>query len=189
MLRAASVVLVAASLAGGRSSIEHSDAVRRRLSQTPDLRRLQHSSDTCQRPSWGCDVSHDIYTNIDCDGDGILDHMCTTTINSNRWLVLSSEGCPQDWGTSSRAASECPTTGTFIPGTYSMVYTNGYTCTYTVTEDGKVEISDGAAGWGDGGDTHGWAGTAELSENDAGEYADYPHKITGGSTKWELARF
>ena len=73
------------------------------------------SSDTCQRPSWGCDVSHDIYTNIDCDGDGILDHMCTTTINSNRWLVLSSEGCPQDWGTSSRAATECDPT-TYVDG-------------------------------------------------------------------------
>ena len=37
MLRAASVVvLAAASLAGGRSSIGHHDAVRRRLSQTPD---------------------------------------------------------------------------------------------------------------------------------------------------------
>ncbi len=37
LLRAASVVLLAAaSLAGGRSSIGHHDAVRRRLSQTPD---------------------------------------------------------------------------------------------------------------------------------------------------------
>ena len=37
MLRAASVVvLAAASLAGGRSIIEHSDAVRRRLSEPPD---------------------------------------------------------------------------------------------------------------------------------------------------------
>ena len=59
--------------------------------------------------------SYDVYTNIDCDGDGILDHMCTTTINSNRWLVLSSEGCPQDWGTSSRAASECALT-TYVDG-------------------------------------------------------------------------
>ena len=62
MLWAASlVVLAAVSLAGGRSSIEHHDATlaqhditSRRPSQTADLRRLQHSSETCHRPSWGC---------------------------------------------------------------------------------------------------------------------------------------
>ena len=130
MLRAASVVvLAAASLAGGRS-IEHHDATQqhditsRRLSQTPDLRRLQHSSDTCPRPPLGCvNYDHNIYTHVDCDGDGILDHMCTTTINSSRWLVLSSEGCPQDWSgyDSSRAASECTPT----PGNRQFVLGSG----------------------------------------------------------------
>ena len=107
-------------------------------------------SESCQRPSWGCLASYDVYTNTDCDGDGILDHMCTTSINSNRWLILSSEGCPQDWGTSSRAASECaPTTGTYIPGTYRLIGTSMgrsnygvHYVTYTVTEDGKVEVID-----------------------------------------------
>ena len=118
--------------------------------------------------------------------------MCTTSINSNRWLILSSEGCPQDWGTSSRAASECaPTTGTYIPGTYRLIGTSMgrsnygvHYVTYTVTEDGKVEVIDVMHV-----NTHGWGGTAELSENDTGEYEDYPYKITGGSYKWELARF
>ena len=45
---------------------------------------------------------------MDCDGDGILDHACSTTINNNRWLVLSSEGCPNSWGSASRPASKCP---------------------------------------------------------------------------------
>ena len=44
-------------------------------------------------------ASYDLFTNVDCDG--ILDHACSTTINSNRWLVLSSEGCP-------KTISECP---------------------------------------------------------------------------------
>ena len=61
----------------------------------------------CARPS-GCDASNEVYTSVDCDGDGILDHMCTTTTNANRWLVLSSEGCPSGWGSSSRPESECP---------------------------------------------------------------------------------
>jgi len=62
----------------------------------------------CQRPSSGCVESYDIYKSVDCDGDGILDHACSTTINNNRWLVLSSEGCPNSWGSGSRPASKCP---------------------------------------------------------------------------------
>ena len=45
---------------------------------------------------------------MDCDGDGILDHACSTTVNNNRWLVLSSEGCSSSWGYASRPVSECP---------------------------------------------------------------------------------
>ena len=62
----------------------------------------------CPRPSPGCTASFDLYTNVDCDGDGILDHACSTTINENRWLVLSSEGCPSTWGTHLRSISDCP---------------------------------------------------------------------------------
>ena len=118
-------------------------------------------SESCQRPSWGCLASYDVYTNTDCDGDGILDHMCTTTINSNRWLILSSEGCPQDWGTSSRAASECPTTGTQTgtftftggdPGegldfTGDFVYAIDIKGPGGVTIDDAVFTSDGTSGF------------------------------------------
>ena len=62
----------------------------------------------CQRPSSGCIESYDIYKSVDCDGDGILDHACSTTVNNNRWLVLSSEGCPSSWGPASRPVSKCP---------------------------------------------------------------------------------
>ena len=62
----------------------------------------------CQRPSSGCSNSIDIYKIVDCDGDGILDHACSTTVNSHRWLVLSSEGCPSSWGPASRPVSKCP---------------------------------------------------------------------------------
>ena len=53
-------------------------------------------------------MSHDVYKSVDCDGDGVMDHACSTTINNNRWLVLSTEGCPNSWGTSGRALSKCP---------------------------------------------------------------------------------
>ena len=62
----------------------------------------------CQRPSSGCTESFDIYKSVDCDGDGILDHACSTTVNDDRWLVLSSEGCPSSWGSGSRPVSKCP---------------------------------------------------------------------------------
>ena len=63
----------------------------------------------CERPNPElCTASHDIYKNVDCDGDGIFDHACSTTINTNRWLVLSSEGCPSSWGSGSRPDSKCP---------------------------------------------------------------------------------
>ena len=63
----------------------------------------------CQNPNPElCKASHDIYQNVDCDGDGILDHACSTTIDNNRWLVLSSEGCPSSWGSGSRPVSKCP---------------------------------------------------------------------------------
>lgn len=62
----------------------------------------------CDRPSGGCSASYDVYANdIDCDNDGICDQSCHTTINNDRWLVLSSEGCPATWG-SLRAVSDCP---------------------------------------------------------------------------------
>jgi len=77
------------------------------------------------------------------------------------------------------------TTGTYIPGTYEIKNNGGvHYVTYIVTEDGKVEVIDVIFV-----NTHGWGGTAELSENDTGEYEDYRYKITGGSYKWELARF
>ena len=62
----------------------------------------------CDRPTSGCQDNGDIYANVDCDGDGILDHACSTTYDDKRYLVLSTEACPNDWGTNSRTISECP---------------------------------------------------------------------------------
>ena len=50
----------------------------------------------------------EVYSHVDCDGDGIIDHACYTTTNENHWLILSSEGCPNNWGTNDRSVSECP---------------------------------------------------------------------------------
>jgi hypothetical protein len=61
----------------------------------------------CARPSTpGCTHLDEVYTSLDCDGDGVLDHKCTTTTDSRMWLVLSSEGCPPSWG-GTRKQSEC----------------------------------------------------------------------------------
>ena len=65
-------------------------------------------STACDRPTSGCDESGGgIYANVDCEGDGILDHACSTTYDDAHWLVLSSEGC-LNWGSSTRKFSECP---------------------------------------------------------------------------------
>ena len=80
---------------------------------------LHLAVEECDRPHSGCRVGHDVYQNVDCDGDGILDHVCSTTINDNKWLVLSSEGCPSNWGTNSRDSSECP--AAFEKGNFGFI--------------------------------------------------------------------
>ena len=79
----------------------------------------------CQRPSSGCSKGHDRYKNVDCDGDGILDHACSTIFNNDRWLVLSSEGCPSSWGPSTRPVSMCPQA---FGGTYDLYTTRVNLC-------------------------------------------------------------
>ena len=59
---------------------------------------------------------------MDCDGDGILDHTCHNTINYNRWLVLSSEGCPDSWGQLDRPVSACPQA---FGGTIKLIFKAG----------------------------------------------------------------
>merc|ERR1712079_420876 len=49
----------------------------------------------CPRPKTGCDGSTDVYKHIDCDGDGILDHVCTKP--GKRWVALSSKGDCKTW--------------------------------------------------------------------------------------------
>ena len=62
----------------------------------------------CERPSSGCQKSHDLYENIDCDGDGFLDHACINTATGKRYLILSSEGCQKHWNWKvTRSVSEC----------------------------------------------------------------------------------
>ena len=50
----------------------------------------------------------DIYTTIDCDGDGVKDHICQNGNDGGLSMVLSSEGCPDSWGEPTRKKSECP---------------------------------------------------------------------------------
>lgn len=67
------------------------------------------SSDACLRPQHFCTDEYfgAVYETCDCDGDGTLDHKCTTLHDDRMWLVLSSEGCPDRWGTSKRQHSQC----------------------------------------------------------------------------------
>ena len=60
----------------------------------------------CIRPTWGCYAGHKVYWTGDCDGDGSNDHVCSTTINDNVWVVLSSGGCG-NWKKASEG--DCPT--------------------------------------------------------------------------------
>ena len=66
----------------------------------------------CPRPHSGCKTSYHVYHNVDCDGDGILDHACFNTFSGKRYLILSSEGCvggrQKQWQWHvSRSVSEC----------------------------------------------------------------------------------
>ena len=62
---------------------------------------------SCNRPN-GCNHDNAQYHNVDCDNDGVLDHVCLTTTNSQKWLVLSSDGCINSWGGANRVLAECP---------------------------------------------------------------------------------
>ena len=45
-----------------------------------------------------------------------MDHACipNSKFQQDRWLVLSSEGCPNSWGSDSRPASKCPQAFVFV---------------------------------------------------------------------------
>lgn len=112
----------------------------------------------CDRPASGCRVAHDVYQNIDCDGDGILDHVCTTTINTARWVALSSQGDCRSWVPDNGGICTTGTTGgsdpvcadpfdPFATGTWShsqkgykeripSTPNGGTTWTYKTTSDG-----------------------------------------------------
>lgn len=65
------------------------------------------SDEVCLRPTGdGCRQKFDRYMHVDCDGDGIEDHVCLNTRDQRAYMVLSSEGCPNSWGLRSR--SLCP---------------------------------------------------------------------------------
>ena len=59
---------------------------------------LFKSNFNCEPPTDACKMPYYIPKKVDCDNDGILDFVCTAQDNSNQWLILSSEGCPNQWG-------------------------------------------------------------------------------------------
>lgn len=59
----------------------------------------------CQRAGNWCYGPGKVYTNTDCDGDGVLDHACDDT-DGNRGTILSSTGCSTAWPAA--AVSSCP---------------------------------------------------------------------------------
>ena len=73
----------------------------------------------------GCQLPNYIYKNIDCDGDRISDHACSSVTNSKLWLVLSSEGCPNTWGIGNHLPADCPAA---FPGTFPLYFLHGIFC-------------------------------------------------------------
>lgn len=106
----------------------------------------------CPRPPSGCYVSHDVYQNIDCDGDGILDHVCTTTINDARWVALSTQGDCRSW----------------VPD-------NGGVCTSATPADADPVCGSGL-------DSFFGGGSATWSHSQKGYRKRIPSTTTGGST-------
>ena len=62
---------------------------------------------SCKRPNGSfCASENGRYTTLDCDFDGVSDHVCEA--NESVWLVLSSD-CVDDWGRDNRNLTlECP---------------------------------------------------------------------------------
>jgi len=59
----------------------------------------------CSRPSQWCSHSGSVYKNVDCDGDGILDHACVDRSNQ-RGYIASKSGCVSVWPNAPK--SSCP---------------------------------------------------------------------------------
>jgi len=52
----------------------------------------------CNRPKDGCTAEGDLYQTMDCDRDGVLDHVCTNIKGPIRqWVALSSSGDCSKW--------------------------------------------------------------------------------------------
>ena len=88
---------------------------------------------SCNRPN-GCNHDNAQYHNIDCDNDGVLDHVCLTTTNSQKWLVLSSDGCPNGWGGATRVLAECPIAFT---STSKLIY---FECRITINYLASLQL-------------------------------------------------
>jgi len=101
--------------------------------KTPPMMRT--ITEDCIHPGSGCTSSHDVYWTGDCDGDGFRDHVCSTTINNNVWVVLSSNGCG-DWKKTS--AADCP-------AAFGGTTVGGATATAT-TEEGNTSDSTTVSG-------------------------------------------
>ena len=98
-------------------------------------------SGSCNRPN-GCDnnnaqydiMNYKFYHNVDCDSDGVLDHVCLNTTNSQKWLVLSSDGCPSSWGGANRVLAECPIAFT---STSELIY---FECRITINYLASLQL-------------------------------------------------
>ena len=64
-------------------------------SNSSQLAIFLHTEYSCPRPYLGCNASSDKYTNVDCDGDGVLDHVCEGGDKIRG--ILSGYGCPNEW--------------------------------------------------------------------------------------------
>eukprot|EP00746_Dinoflagellata_sp_MGD_P155534 gnl/MRDRNA2_/MRDRNA2_85434_c0_seq2.p1 gnl/MRDRNA2_/MRDRNA2_85434_c0~~gnl/MRDRNA2_/MRDRNA2_85434_c0_seq2.p1 ORF type:complete len:434 (+),score=77.17 gnl/MRDRNA2_/MRDRNA2_85434_c0_seq2:74-1375(+) len=71
-----------------------------------DHARILDEVKICARAD-GCNEDHNEYNHVDCDGDGIADHVCLSTKVQKLWMILSTEGCPNFWGTYKRSRTEC----------------------------------------------------------------------------------
>jgi len=62
-----------------------------------DIKPKEVQKPVCKRPDSGCEADGLIYQTAECDGDGILDHVCTDSKTGETKVVLSMTGCFGYW--------------------------------------------------------------------------------------------
>jgi hypothetical protein len=121
-------IAMAAADWSGDSVINAAPTMRSPIMHTPEIVMA------CPKPLEWCTHSGTVYKNIDCDGDGLLDHYCEDLVEGHTGVIGSASSCADTW-----PSGTCASTTDWTPATASP--------TPTPTSDGKCRWTEWGEFW------------------------------------------